>query len=427
MEDLNQDAPITASQTWMLQETVRAPHCPQFNLPIALRLGREVTPAEVMASLYAVCRTHFTLRSVIKIGEGARPVQTKAMLDVAPYVSVDAVQLLPTEFDLDEWMEQRIFKAISPLGPYPFRAALLRLPSKEWLFLLVLHHIAVDGHSVRTIAHEFLKELEQPGFLDSEPEPPQFIDWVLQQILAASSGAFEGCVVRWLTRLHNVAHAPPLPFSANRDALDLATRRTIRSYGNSDTKRLSRLIAENSVLPVTVFCCVLLRWLQMLGRSGPQVVAVQVDGRSDLALTRLVGPVATTLPLLVVLDANDCATSLLQRAMEAFLEACEDTNAPLTEALSRLFEKREPGFVLSRVLLTLDNEETLSESNSFLGQVELQRHLVPAPSLGPYDVVMSVRLAADRFTIEAVLPETVAAAEILDDWERALNWVMSAY
>ena len=419
-------APITPSQIWMLQETVRAPHSPQFNVPVALRLGPDVIPTDVVASLDAVCRTHSILRSVITIGEGARLFQLKERLDVAPNVTVDVVERSPSEFDLNKWMEQQIYTAISPLGPYPLRAALLRLPSMEWLFLLVLHHIAVDGHSVRTIAREFIEELDQPGFLDGGPQPPQFAAWVLQQTSAACAGAFDAAVQRWVTRLQDAAHAPPLPFSANCHALDAPTKRAVRSYDRSDAERLHRFMAEKSVPPVAVFCSVLLRWLHELDRVGPQVVAVQVDGRSDWALTRLVGPVATTLPLLVTIDANECANLLLHRVTEAFLDVCEDADAPMNDILSQLFETRESSFTLSRILLTLDQDASFSETNTFRGQVEIERHLVPAPSLGPYDVAMSVRLTQGRFTVEAVVREPVAADKILNGWDQALNWVMCA-
>lgn len=418
------NAPITPSQIWMLQETVRAPHSPQFNVPVALRLGPDVTRTDVVASLDAVCRTHSILRSTITIGEGARLFLLNGKLDAAPNVSVDMVERSPFEIDLNDWMERKICTAISPLGPYPLRAALLRLPSMEWLFLLVLHHIAVDGHSVRTIVREFIEELDQPGFLDRGPRPPQFGAWVLQQTSATSAGTFDASVQRWLYRLHDAAHATPLPFSANCHTLDVPTKRTVRSYDRSDAEPLRSWMKEKSVPPVVVFCSVLLRWLQDLGRFGPQVVAVQVDGRSDWALTRLVGPVATTLPLLVAIDANDCANAVLHRVTEVFLDACEDADAPMNDILSRLFEGREPGFALSRVLLTLDNDASFSETNTFRGQAEIERHLVPAPSLGPYDVVMNVRLTQDRFTIEAVAPESVAAEKILNGWNEALNWIL---
>jgi Condensation domain len=421
----NEGALITPSQIWMLLETARAPQSPQFNVPIALRLGPDVTRIDVLAALDAVCRTHSILRSIITIGQGPRPFQMEEILDAAPNVTVDELGHSAFEFDLNKWMEQQICTAISPLGPYPLRAALLRLPSMEWLFLLVLHHIAVDGYSVRTIAREFIEELDQPGFLDGGPRPPQFADWVLQQTSATSVGAFDTSVQRWLSRLHDAAHAPPLPFSTNSDALDLSTRRSVRSYDPSDAERLRSLMAEKSVPPVAVFCSVLLRWLQGFDRLGPQVVAVQVDGRSDWALTRLVGPVATTLPLLVTLEANEYANSLLYRVTETFLDACEDADAPLHEVLSQFFETREPGFTLSRILLTLDNESPLPETNTFCGQLEIERHLVPAPFLGPYDVVMNVRLTHDRFSIEAVVSEPVAAEKILNDWDQALSWVMS--
>ncbi|AZQ39733.1 amino acid adenylation domain-containing protein [Streptomyces cyaneochromogenes] len=230
-------------------------------------------------------------------------------------------------------LEQRLYNRPFDLtAEAPVRAALVRDRSDAHLahLLLVVHHSAADGYSLKVLCEELwsLYTALADGRAPELPTPrAEFADYADLVTAERRSPDFTRDQRYWRDRIaeHTAsATAPALPYDGNPEALPeppLAHHQT--TVDAPLTAALRELAARHEVslfhLLLAVYGRCLARW------SGQRAVAVNVArARREVPLPgidRLVGPLADTLPVFADVDPDEPVTSLARRLQRIWREA----------------------------------------------------------------------------------------------------------
>ncbi|MFG2555972.1 amino acid adenylation domain-containing protein [Streptomyces sp. NPDC048581] len=309
-----------------IRQTVRGPLDPGL-------LGRALAH---LAARHPMLR----LRVTTDAGDGAPPRQYTAPADAtdrAPhwYEVIDPDDTAPPVPVPD--LEQRLYNRPFDLtADAPVRAALVRDRRDAHLahLLLVVHHSAADGYSLKVLCEELWSlytalahgrplELPAPG--------AEFADYADLVTAERRSPDFTRDQQYWRNRIaeHAAAatahaHAPALPYDGDPDALPeppLTHHQT--DVDATLTAALRELAARHEVslfhLLLAVYGRCLARW------SGQRAVAVNVArARREAPLPgidRIVGPLADTLPMFADVDLDEPVTALAQRVRRIWREA----------------------------------------------------------------------------------------------------------
>jgi hypothetical protein len=251
--------------------------------------------------------------------------------DKQNYISELIASLLSTRFKLNK------------CGLYQYR--LIQTGDREYIFVLVLHHIIADGLSMSILSRELMSLYQAACRRERAvlPELPiQYKDysvWITQQPpdrAAADLGYWEE------------RFAGPLPLL--NLPLDF-TRPSFRSFKGAvaeflvDSKTIAafrQLTQENKITVASAvlafFKIVLFKW------SGQQDITVGMasSGRDHIDLEHLVGLFVSTLPVRTRLDPDMRVLDYLQRVHRQVLEAIDHQLLPFENIVDHLAIERDP-------------------------------------------------------------------------------------
>lgn len=338
--------PLSAAQQrlWFVGE-LEGPSAAQ-HIPLAVRLTGPLDEAALRDALRDVVDRHEALRTVFPVTAGKpeqRVLDADVTLAVVPFTAAAVPAEADRPFDL----------ATEP----PLRATLFVVERRHHILLIVLHHIAGDGWSLRILADE-LSAAYKARLAQQSPEwtplPIQYADYALWQRGLDSTGQ----LTYWREALNGQPDRLELPFDRPRTASALRRGDTVPFALGADGHRRLQAIARDH--RVSLFMVLQAGLAVLLGRlAGTHDVAIgtPVAGRTDVALEPLIGFFANTLVLRTDLSGNPAMGELLARVRVADLAAYAHQDVPF----ERLVEELAPERSLSRhplfqVMLVVENE-----------------------------------------------------------------------
>ncbi|MFE9429223.1 condensation domain-containing protein [Kitasatospora sp. NPDC006697] len=316
-----------------------------YNTVVRARIAGPLDVAALDAAVSDVVARHEALRTSF-------PAE-----DDTPYQSVeavDSVRLRVAELPGEDAGKlaadcRRVFDlAREP----PVRVTLFRVSEQRHVLQLVLHHIVVDGWSVRPLMRDLAQAYAarragaQP---DWEPLPVQFGDFAQWQreVLGSAedpSSLMSGQLDFWRSALAGLPVELTLP--ADRDRPERAGYRggAVPVATDAELHRRLREIAQEcgATLFMVVHAALAALW-HRLGAGEDIPVGTVAAGRVDRSLDELVGFFVNTLALRTDLSGNPDFRELIARVRDFDLDAFDHQDVPFEQVVHAVSPERRPG------------------------------------------------------------------------------------
>ncbi|MBS4729809.1 amino acid adenylation domain-containing protein [Mycobacterium sp. SM1] len=315
-----------------------------YNIAAALRLCGRLDAGALGAALGDVVGRHESLRTLFP-AVGGTPRQL--------IVPVERADFGWGVVDAAGWPSARLEEAIGAVGRHrfdlaaeiPLRARLFRVGADEHVLVVVIHHIAADGWSLRPlvrdlgVAYASRCEGRAP---DWEPLAVQYADYTLWQReqlgdLEDGGSRIAAQLAYWEQALAGLPERVVLPTDRPYPAVaDQRGASVPVDWPAGLQRQIARLAREHNATGFMVVQAALAVLLGKLGAGSDVAVGFPIAGRGDPALDELVGFFVNTLVLRVDLGGNPTVGELLGRVRARSLAAYEHQDVPFEVLVERL-------------------------------------------------------------------------------------------
>ncbi|MFY1638253.1 amino acid adenylation domain-containing protein [Solwaraspora sp. WMMB335] len=302
-----------------------------YHVPLSFRFATPVDADTLRSACVDVADRHDVLRTVYRSEDG-EPYQV--VLD-GHDMAVTVHRCDPAEVD------DRL--AAAALVPFdltrqpPVRVTLFDLGAAGSVLLVLLHHIATDGQSVRPLVADLATAYaarSAGNAPDWTPLPVRYAHYALwQRAMLGDAGDPESVLARdtayWRQALDGIPDELPLPFDRPRPAVTDHRGGAVPVRIDADLHR--RLVALARAEGCTVFMVLqaaLAATLTRLGAGTDVPIGSPVAGRPDEALDDLVGFFVNTLVLRTDTGGDPTFRELLGRVRAAALDALAHQDIP---------------------------------------------------------------------------------------------------
>ncbi|ATL25927.1 non-ribosomal peptide synthetase [Streptomyces formicae] len=335
-----------------------------YNEPMAFRLTGALDVPALRSALRDVVKRHESLRTVFRedAGEPSQHVLAPDAVDFPlPVREVRATELA-------EVLRDAARVPFDLTAEPPLRAALFATGADTHVLLLVTHHIASDGWSLRPLARDLATayRARRAGTAPDWPELPlQYADFALwQRALLDRDGAPDGAgeppgrqLAYWTDTLKGLPEALSLPTDGPRPATATHRGGSVPLVCDADLHRaLVALARDNGCTLFMVVQAAIATVLTGIGAGHDIPIGAVVAGRDEPALDELVGFFVHTLVLRTDTSGDPSFEELLARVRETDLAAFEHQDLPFDQLVETLRPERVTGRQpLFQVLLAFQN------------------------------------------------------------------------
>ncbi|GAC71058.1 non-ribosomal peptide synthetase, partial [Gordonia soli] len=349
------------------------PSSPTYNIPAVLRLNGPLDAEALRAAVADVVARHEVLRTTFPSDGGVAAQRVHDVVEIAERLDWAVVG---TQGDL----EAALTTGFDVSRQWPLRVRLWQVAPTEFVFALVVHHIAADGESMNPLVTDIVSAYgariagEAPRFAPLEVQFADYAVWQHQVLGSADDAAsvLGRQLDYWLRRLGGLPDVIDLPADRPRPArASQRGARTTFEIPADVAAQITAVAADRGVTPFMVVHAALSVLLARLSATDDIAVATPVAGRGQRVLDPLIGMFVNTLVLRTAFDADQTLAELLDHVRTVDLDAFANADIPFETLVERLNPVRSEAFApLAQVLLTLDQ-------SAVSGMSDLARSGVP--------------------------------------------------
>ncbi|ARG77327.1 hypothetical protein B1T51_25895, partial [Mycobacterium kansasii] len=350
------------SRLWFIDQ-VQGPS-PVYHMAWAVRLRGRLDVAALGAAWADVVGRHESLRTVFSAVAGV-PQQV--------VVPVERVRLGWRVVDAGGWTAGRVGQAVAAVvgrcfdlaTEIPVRVQLLVVGEREYVLVVVVHHIAADGWSVAALAADLsVAYASRCGGRAPRwaPLAVQYVDYTLWQRanlgeLSDSGSAIAAQLVFWEKALAGMPERLELPTDRPYPQVaDYRGDQVVVVWSAELQQRVARVAREHRASSFMVVQAALSVLLSQLCASSDVAVGVAGGGRGDPALDGVVGVFVNTLVLRVHVEGDPSFAELLAQVRARSLAAFEHQDVPFEALVERLNPARSLAYhPLIQVLVAWQN------------------------------------------------------------------------
>ncbi|MFE1886083.1 non-ribosomal peptide synthetase, partial [Streptomyces diastatochromogenes] len=317
-----------------------------YNIPLLLRFHGALDTAALRAAFQDVMIRHEVLRTVFDDVDGQ------------PYQRI----LDPAEIELpwQDWgrvAPDRVPGVVSSVAgswfdlsvDVPLRGSVAQCGDQEFVLVLVIHHIAGDGGSLAPLARD-ISVAYRGRVAGNAPEwselPVQYADYALwqQELLGDESdpeSVLSAQAGYWREELAGVSRPLSLPLDRPRpevasflgDSVEIGLPSEVRT-------RVEDLARARGVTVSMVFQAALVMLLHRLGGDEDITVGAPIAGRTDEALSDLIGFFVNTWALRVRVTEHRSFDWVLEQVRQKALAAYDNQDVPFERLVELLRPER---------------------------------------------------------------------------------------
>ncbi|MDJ0392782.1 amino acid adenylation domain-containing protein [Rhodococcus sp. G-MC3] len=313
------------------------------NIPIAIRLTGALHIDALRAAIADVVDRHETLRTIYPdvdgVGQQVVLAPGRAPLDLLPE-GVDEDCILDV-------VAETISAGFDVTREVPVRVRLFALNEAEHVLVLVVHHVAADGFSIRPLTTDVMSAYaarvagHAPAWM---PLAVQYVDYTLwqRQVLGSDddpSSLASMQVGYWKRQLSGLTDQLELPFDHVRPAIATKRGRTTQFMVSPELHlglhKLARQAHSTLFMVVHAALAVL---ISRLSASDDVAIGTPVAGRGQAELDGVIGMFVNTLVLRTETSPGMRFEDVLQHVREVDLQAFANADVPF----ERLVDILEP-------------------------------------------------------------------------------------
>ncbi|GAA4088814.1 non-ribosomal peptide synthetase/MFS transporter [Nonomuraea soli] len=341
-------APASFAQERVWLATQLAGDVPAYNVVDAVPLDLPLDPETVTEALAEVVRRHETLRTGLRVIDGAL---TQVVLDeVAVEPGLVDLSHLPADERraglhalLADYGKLELDLERAPL----WRATIVRLADDEWRLAFVGHHTVLDASSDLNLAAE-IRELCSAAVEGRPADLPelaiQYADFAAWQRDALSGPAMEAELTWWRERLADLPPVHALPTDRPRPATPSHRGAEVPfTLGPGLLAAVNALARQHRASTFMVLHAALAALLHRLSGQTDIVIGALVAGRDRPELAPLIGMFVNNVVLRTDLTGDPAFAELVERERDQTLEAWEHQEVPFHKVVEAVAPRRDPG------------------------------------------------------------------------------------
>ncbi|OSC35308.1 non-ribosomal peptide synthetase, partial [Mycobacterium decipiens] len=337
-----QRLPLSFAQRrlWFIEQTVGS--TPIYNIPLALRLTGDLDVEALRAAIGDVIERHESLRTQFICDQGT-PYQQ--VLTADEYEPVFAVIDVSDEEQLANQISNAAGDPFDLATEIPIRAELLKLSPVEHVLVVVIHHIAADGASMTAFFSDLVRAYtaRNEGYKPQwSPLALQYGDYTLwqQEFLGShddSASVLSRQLAYWHSELTGAPEETMLPFDRPRPTQQSfagdVVHFVVDTHLQDQVKQLAQRCEATASMVYQAAVAVL---LHKLGAGDDLTIGGLSSGRTDAALSELVGFFVNTWVLRVQTTENPSFTEILAQVRQKALAAYNHQDVPFEHVVQRL-------------------------------------------------------------------------------------------
>jgi amino acid adenylation domain-containing protein len=315
---------------WFLS---RAEPSSLYNATFQLRLKGPLDRDALAAALTDLVARHAPLRTLMPEADGQPYQHILDPADATPVLRVRSCLAGDVGAEI-ETLSRTVFDlTVDP----PVQTSLFEIGPDENVFVMLLHHIAVDGWSVPVMLRD-LGGSYAARCRGAEPRwtplPVQYADYAVWEREVLGSEDDPGSAVSaqlryWTETLAGVPEEIPLPTDRDRPTVPSHRGGIVTASGGLElARRLTGLARECGTTTYTVVLAGLAALLTRTGSGTDVTIGAPVAGRTDEALHDLVGFFVNTLAIRVDTSGDPTFRDLVERVRTRNLEAYANQEVP---------------------------------------------------------------------------------------------------
>ncbi|WP_084345844.1 non-ribosomal peptide synthetase [Rhodococcus sp. 1163] len=330
-----------------------------YNIAGAIRLTGDLDTDALRQAVFDVVERHEALRTVYPDSpDGPRQVVLESAALEVPTTDT-------TERDLAGALAIMAARGFDVTAQPPIRAAVLRLGPTEHVLMVITHHIAADGWSMRPLARDVMAAYTSRTHGTAPTWTPlaiQYADYALWKIEVLGSESDPDSTISqqlafWKNELRGVPERLPLPTDRPHPAAASHRGATAEFTVTDDTRRSVTALAQRTgTTPFMVLHAALTVLLARVSGERDITVGTPVAGRGEEALDEMVGMFVGTLTLRTEIDLASSFTELLHRVRDRDLAAYSNADVPFDRLVEVLAPTRSTAHhPLFQVMLSVDD------------------------------------------------------------------------
>ncbi|HEX4705042.1 MAG TPA: amino acid adenylation domain-containing protein, partial [Pseudonocardiaceae bacterium] len=319
--------PTVGQQQILLAQHI-SPESTWHNVPLHVTITGPADLPSVRQAIALTARRHVALRTLFHT-DGSTSV-TDADLTVAE----QDISMLP---EADRGAAIARIRDDAARRPFtldtepPIRATLVRVDDRWTELVLVIHHIATDGHSL-TVLQRDLVVAYQTGKLDDPPDIPSD---------SLPNDVADDQLAYWRDRLAALPAPLQLPFATGSgrsritDHVDFTLPDTLAAGVRALAVRLR-------MTPFMVLLSAFAVLLRRYAGTDDVIVGTPIAGRDAPEVHDIVGYLANTVPLRLRLDGGSSWPDVLRTVRDTTLDAYDNADLPFSTMIDALGVPRSP-------------------------------------------------------------------------------------
>ncbi|WP_246221932.1 MULTISPECIES: amino acid adenylation domain-containing protein [Gordonia] len=322
------------------------PDAPTYNMPGAVRLGPDIDLPALRTAVLDVVARHEILRTRFPAIDGEPVQEILPVADVADRFAMDVIDCAPGE--LDATVTAQAARGFDLISEIPFRASVLR-SGGDYVLVLVLHHVAGDGASLRPLISDLMAAYlarRDDHALMWEPLAVQYADFAIWQRAVLGEpddpdSQLSHELAFWQDELSGLPELLALPTDRPRPRTPTGVGAFLDTELSSETAaRVRTLAGRLGVTTFSVLHAALAVVLHRLADTDDVAVGTAVAGRDEPETSDLIGMFVNTVVLRTLIDPSLSVAEAVATAHRSRTRALQHSQVPFEQVVDAVATNR---------------------------------------------------------------------------------------